>query len=118
MAAALARRLHPSWEVRSAGLQADGGTPISEHALTVLTHRGVDSSEHRSTLLTAALVDWAERIIVMTAAHERRLLQLFPAGAGKVRRLAETDLADPFMGTLEDYEECAEAIEAALHGLD
>lgn len=83
--------------------------------MTVLTHRGVDSSAHRSTLLTQELVDWADRIIVMTDAHARRLTSLF--GASKVQRLAESDLADPFMGTLEDYEECAEAIEAALHGL-
>lgn len=117
MAAALARRLHPSWEVRSAGLQADAGSAISDHALTVLERRGLPAGEHRSTLLTRELVEWADRIIVMTDAHERRLTQLFHPPAGKVRRLADTDLADPFMGELEDYEECASAIETALKGL-
>jgi len=118
MAAALARSMHPSWEVRSAGLQADEGAPISEQAAAVLESRGLDGSTHQATQVSRELVEWADRVLVMTDAHERRLTSLYKPAPGKVRRLGDGDLKDPFLGTREDYEECATAIEAALKELE
>ena len=113
MAAALLRRLHPDWEVRSAGLAANAGQTASEHAVTVMKTRGLDLSEHRSAVVDRNLLEWADRVLCMTRAHERRLVAQFPEVAGKIGTVAE-EVQDPYGGRLEDYEASASQLERLL----
>ena len=111
MAAALATSLFPTWEVRSAGLAADVGAPMSPHAQAALAARGLDGSAHRSTQVTPEMVEWADRVLVMTEAHRRRL------PGDHVSLLAATDVVDPYGGSLADYERCLAALDKALTSL-
>ena len=110
-----------SVDVRSAGVSALAGTPASSGSLDVAARHGLDLSAHRSRDLDAALIDWADLILVMSPGHLVRLAQL--GGAGKAALLdafAEGDegvedvgggVPDPFGGDDEAYEETYRTLE-------
>ncbi|WP_127488807.1 low molecular weight protein arginine phosphatase [Paenibacillus ehimensis] len=149
-------------EVRSAGVAAQDGTPISEHAAFVLKSNGCIGPQ-RSAALSQSTVEWADLILTMTSAHKRYTIQRFPetvdkihtlkeyveadsAAAAKIaeverlmtdiqlkqalakpvtdeersrivtlqRELPNPDIADPFGGSLQQYESCAAEIHACL----
>lgn len=149
-------------EVQSAGVAAQDGTPISEHAANVLKANGC-TGPLRSAALSQSTVEWADLILTMTSAHKRYAIQRFPdavdkihtlkeyveadsAAAAKIaeveslmtdiqlkqalaepvtdeerfriaalqRELPNPDIADPFGGSLQEYEDCAAEIHACL----
>lgn len=75
-------------EVRSAGVSAYPGTPISDHAASVLSMKG-SSGPSESTLLSQSLVDWADLVLTMTSSHKRHTIQLYPEAVDKVYTLKE-----------------------------
>jgi len=128
MAAALLNRL---WEqastgreltVLSAGTGAMAGQPASMHAVTAMGNRGLDLANHQSTVLAASMAEGADLILTMTARHKEHILQKWPALAGRTYSLGEyagnvSDVADPFGGTLDDYESTARELELALQAV-
>jgi protein-tyrosine-phosphatase len=99
-------------EVRSAGVGAMDGSPVSEGARRVAADRGLDLSEHRATFLTRSLVDSADLVLTMSAGHLVRVLELgaadrmamitaFAAGGDEGAR-AE-GVPDPIGGPDEEY---------------
>jgi len=96
-------------DVRSAGLMTVDGLPMSEHAKTLVTRHDLPHTPF-SHALTAKDVEWADLILTMTTSHEQMLHQMFPESKEKVMTLKrfvgeETfDVADPFGGSLEQYE--------------
>ena len=149
-------------EVRSAGVAAVDGLPMSDHSLSVLRERGWDGS-FASRRVTAELAAWADVILTMTMSHKRQLVQRFPEAVDKTftlkeyaafadaaeadrerelqRRKSEAyvklaigqpltdeerqllrdddlsgkyDIADPFGGSRQEYEETAREIESLL----
>src|SRR3954463_2986971 len=54
--------------VHSAGL-LEGGLPMTDETLQVLTRRGIDGAVHQSRQLTPALVRAADLVIAMTRRH-------------------------------------------------
>lgn len=119
LAAALAerelRRLGWRLEVRSAGVAAMAGSSASEGSLRAGERHGLDLSGHRSRPVDAALLDWADLVLVMSPGHLLRLAEL--GGAGKAALLdafahgeesgegAGSGVPDPFGGDDQDYEE-------------
>ena len=80
---------------------------------------GVDIRKHRSRVITEAIVDEAELILVMTHHHGEALRAEFPARARRVHLFSEMvgsnyDIEDPVGGTMLDYEETAQEIEAII----
>lgn len=63
--------------VQSAGL-LQGGSPASEHSVTLLEARGLDLSAHRSQTLTAELLRRATLILGMAREHVREAVVLAP----------------------------------------
>lgn len=120
MAAFLGRRmLGEGIEVRSAGVGASSGTPASNHAQFVVADRGGDLSGHLSRPLDTALLERADLVLTMTRQHRAAVLGLASDRQDDVFTLAtmageDTDVADPFGGTLEDYERTFEQIERLL----
>jgi protein-tyrosine phosphatase len=116
MAAALFNRLNTlaDWSAESAGLAALPGEPASLMVQTVLLDgHGIDLSAHRARLAEADLVAGASHVLTMTENQRNSLRRIFPEHAAKIQSLGEmagepgTAVADPFGGSLEDYEETA-----------
>lgn len=75
-------------EVRSAGVSAYPGSPISDHAASVLAEKG-GLGPSASTLLSQELIEWADLVLTMTSSHKRHTIQLYPEAVDKVYTLKE-----------------------------
>ncbi|WP_018750039.1 low molecular weight protein arginine phosphatase [Paenibacillus sanguinis] len=106
MAEALLRKLAHErgldMEVRSAGVAAVSGTPISRHAEAVLRDHGIVEA-FASTPLQADLTEWADLILTLTQGHKRHVVQMFPGTADKIYTLKE--YAEDDTRVLADLEE-------------
>ena len=120
-AAALERRDIPTGEalehrIVSAGLSAGRGSPATAESSAVAARRGVDLGDHRSTPVDRHLVESQDLILTMTSRHRDVLSGDFPHLADRIEMLdpAGGDVPDPFGGTIEEYEACAERIAGLL----
>ena len=99
MAEAMFRRLAEERgveaEVRSAGIAALPGAPMSEQAAEVLRARGIETPDFRSTELDEELVKWADLILTMTVRHKSYLIGRFPDAVEKTHTLKEFAVSDP-----------------------
>ncbi len=125
MAAALfnakARHLgeNQAYVARSAGTWALENQPASGHAITVMAQRGIDLTAHRGQIITRKLIEQAAVVIVMTGSHRDALTSEFPAARGKLHLMSELmdrtfDIADPYGGTLAEYQDCAASLEKMI----
>lgn len=110
-------------QCESAGLAAFPASPASSNAVEVMKQAGIDLSRHRASGLTAERIEKADRIIVMTASHKAAILKRCPEARPKVFLLGEFasgpsgDIADPFGGNTEVYQECFREMKSALENL-
>ena len=108
-------------EVISAGTFAGNGEPASAAAVQALREQGVDLSSHRSTPLTLALLQDADLIITLTAAHRRHVGAMSPTALARTRDLMSFgeggDVGDPFGGGTATYEDCFRAMRPGLDAL-
>ncbi|CAM3458520.1 low molecular weight protein arginine phosphatase [Marinicrinis lubricantis] len=158
----LAKHRNLQIEVRSAGVAAANGIPMSEHTRTILERKGIREMHH-SKPLSPDWIDWADLVLTMTMHHKQSLAAQYPHAVDKLYALKEYvkqtpeqlealnrfnaweaelqmklamgqnvteedlehllalqnelgsyDVADPFGGSLNDYEQAAEEIEQAL----
>jgi len=120
----IAARGLDGWRALSAGLMPSVGAPAAAHAQTAMQSRGAELQAHRARRLAEPYVQAADRIVVMTAALKDIITAMYPSARSKVQTLAEWagetgDIADPFGGSLADYERCADDIEhKIMHALD
>ncbi len=97
-------------EVSSAGLAAYPGDEVSENSVNAAKKYGVDISAHRSRRINEYMLE-SGVFVCMTASHAEALKpyltenRLFILGNG---------IADPYGGTQEVYDRCAEEINSAL----
>jgi protein arginine phosphatase len=125
MAAALARSelAQREWhhvQVASAGTGALAGSPASEHVPVVLGELGIELEPHEAAELTAELVEWADSILVMSAAHLHAVEAL--GGQDKVSLVtaflpgdaAGEPIADPIGGPVETYRETRDQLRRAV----
>jgi protein-tyrosine-phosphatase len=75
-------------EVRSAGISASSGSPISDNAATLLHERGSTHSISSSSL-TKALLEWSDVVLTMTSSHKQHAIQRFPEFVDKVYTMKE-----------------------------
>jgi len=100
--------------VASAGLGALVGEPASEHAVSLMSERGIDITAHRARQLAPELIKDSDLILVMESAHRRVIDANEPTARGKVYRLGEwQDLEIP-----DPYRKPRDAFEAALELID
>jgi protein-tyrosine-phosphatase len=106
--------------VLSAGIAVWSDSPASEQAIEVMKHQGIDLTKHRSRALTPELVRAADLILTMTDSHKRAVLTMTPDAQGKVHTVwqfaegIDGDIADPFGGSVERYQICADEINSQL----
>ncbi|MFE5324175.1 low molecular weight protein arginine phosphatase [Paenibacillus sp. NPDC056579] len=99
MAEGLMRRLlaeHqlPHIEVRSAGVSAMDGAPVSRHAAAILKETGSDCSMSSSTL-SRSLIEWADIVLTMTSGHKQHAIGRYPEFIDKIYTLKEYVDDDP-----------------------
>jgi protein-tyrosine phosphatase len=104
------------------------GNPVDPRARAVLAEHGYPTgSGHRARQVTAADVGARDLVLAMTTRHARVLRDL---GGDSVVRMYRSfdpaaeglpehrlDIADPWYGGPEDFEECLAEIEAAADGV-
>jgi protein-tyrosine-phosphatase/tRNA A37 threonylcarbamoyladenosine synthetase subunit TsaC/SUA5/YrdC len=102
--------------VASAGLAAWAGGPASAGAVEAAAELGGELRGHGSQPLSESLVQQADVILTMTAAHRAALLAQYPEAGGRVVMLSpdRRDVIDPIGGSLETYRSCARQIQAHL----
>ncbi|WP_328926571.1 low molecular weight phosphotyrosine protein phosphatase [Streptomyces sp. NBC_00190] len=115
-------------EIDSAGTggwhEGDGADP---RTVAVLEAAGYEQ-DHRARQFLSSWFDRLDLVIALDAGHLRDLRALAPTprDAAKVRLLRsydpsaaadETDVPDPYYGSLDGFEECLELVEAASPGL-
>jgi len=109
--------------VQSAGVAAAAGQPAAEHAVQVLAEHGVDLTAHSAQAVTAELIEKADLILVMSAAHLFQVKDM--GGEEKVAMLTDfvdgeeagTQVDDPFGGDQEAYQRTYQQLEVAVKGL-
>ncbi|MEX2459740.1 MAG: low molecular weight protein arginine phosphatase [Paenibacillaceae bacterium] len=74
--------------IRSAGIAASQGAPLSRHAATILANKGI-GVRHNSQSTTAKLLTWADLILTMTVNHKRAMIQSYPQALDKIHLLKE-----------------------------
>ncbi len=104
----------------SAGLMAVAGMPASSQAIAALAELGIDLLPHRTKPFRPDMVDKADLVLAMTAAHRQWILDRLPTAAGKVFTLGEfaglegKDIRDPFGGSREQYVATRDDLSAVL----
>lgn len=112
MAAAILKSKNlPNISVKSSGIYAYEGEPMSNYAQMTLAQKEIPAVHH-SSKVNAQNIDWADLILTMTTAHKALLVQLFPDATNKIYSLNEyvsphdaKDVIDPFGGDLITYEQ-------------
>ncbi len=101
--------------VRSAGLYATDGAPISSNSLNLLQEHGMPVTP-MSRRFTEQDLEWADLILTMTAAHRDMLRIAAPKDSSKIMTLkeytgaAQSDVQDPYGGNPEVYQQTFEEL--------
>ena len=95
--------------VRSAGIHAQDGRPISLNAKTLIEEANMPYTPWSRAISSEGL-EWADVVLTMTGAHKMELLYHFPTMREKTFTLKgfvelelDGDVQDPFGGNLETY---------------
>jgi len=112
MAEAIFKRLSNTddYEVCSRGLVVLFPEPLNPKAEIVLKKHDLELNNHVARGLRASDIDDDTLILTMTAAHQKKVFELFP-DAKEVYTIKEFagemgDVIDPYGGSLVDYEDC------------
>ena len=112
-----ALRGHEEYTVESAGLGALVDEPAGEHAVALMSERGIDISSHRARQLQPELVNKADLILVMESGHKKAIETADVTVRGKVFRLGETsdrDIVDPYRRSRAVFEDVLEDIDEGI----
>lgn len=109
--------------VISAGLQGIEGAPASFGGKKALEAIGLSGEDHVSQGVSRDLVEKADKILTMTTSHENALKMHFHEIDdidNKVMTLTyfitgeKGDIPDPYMGSLEIYEQCRDHLKSLI----
>ena len=128
MAEALLRAALPEgsgWRVASAGTDTVDGFGASSYALDAMAERGLDLQPHRSQLLTDKLVSLSAVIVTMTQHHAQLVGTWFSGCRDRIHLMRsfdpdaprQSDVCDPFGGTMADYRDCCALLQKSIPGL-
>lgn len=99
MAQALLQRALPTCEIRSAGLAPPEGAAAHPRVIALMSGEGHELRGHRARTVDAALVEWADLVLVMDLEQRDEIERRFPQARGRVYRIGEfiqADVPDPF----------------------
>lgn len=97
---------------KSAGLGASEGDGMNRNAIETLKNMGITDFSHTAIPLTVDIANEADEIYCMGKIHK---YMLDNAGfADKTFLLGDEDIPDPYGGTVDIYERCAEKIRGCI----
>jgi len=105
--------------IESAGLETSFGKVAHPLAQLVGTQGGLLLSQHATQQLHKEQIERADMILVMEWRQRRRMIKLYPQARQKVFLLRQfydqsvREVADPYSGTLEDFQTCFSMIKQA-----
>ncbi len=107
------------WTVGSAGTWALDARPASQFSMDVMAAWGMDITTHRARLVNEELIAGADLVLCMELGHVEALRVEFPRHANRVYLLSEMinrqfTVADPYGGSLGDYERMAVEVERLI----
>lgn len=111
MAEGIFKTLCPDYEVYSAGLNTVFGINASENAVIAAKKYGADISSHVSRPLSKELMMASDLFVCLSHSHAMQLTPI--VGEGRVYVLNK-GISDPYGGSYEVYEKCAEEIYEGL----
>lgn len=129
MAEGLLRHLLPTplknqVRVSSAGTYALHGNQPAPHAVEVMTRLGIDISAHRARMVTSEMLRRVDLSLAMEKNHLDALRTMRMFGKSNARMLTafspgeeQPDVADPYGGPPEMYQESLDAIRPAVEGV-
>lgn len=94
------------FNVNSFGFAAVDGTPASENAVIAMQNRGIDISSHKSYKISANIIASADYIFCMS----EYIYSIVVVAAPEKTFLFGGGIEDPYGGSVEDYERCADII--------
>lgn len=102
-------------DVKSAGIWAVHGEPVTEETVAVLQELGIDAKLHRSKPLNWDLLDWADLILTMEDWQKRQILAKVPEANGKIFTLPEFvgedgEVPDPYGTARHAYRQVRDQI--------
>ncbi len=110
--------------VRSAGIYAQNGLPISTNAKTLIEEADMPHTPFSRAVLSEDL-EWADVVLTMTEAHKAELLYRYPEVKQKTFTLkgfvklgSSGDVHDPFGGTLETYRQTFDELSRIIDVLE
>lgn len=101
-------------ECQSCGLGAFNGDSASPLAIEAAKEHGADISAHRSRQINQYIFDETSLMVCMTARHKQAVMTLNPKFKIVV---PEPEISDPYGGSKEVYELCADQIESFVAAL-
>ncbi len=108
-------------DVISRGLSVYENAPASDNSIEAIKKYDIDLTGHKAKLLTKEEVYNADLILTMGESHKNVIISAFPDVAEKVFTIyeyafsEEKDIADPFGGNIEVYENCLDEIYTCLN---
>jgi protein-tyrosine phosphatase len=96
LAEAMLAREFPDKKVWSAGLGALVGEPADPLSVALASEQGLDLSRHRARQVNGLMCQRADLILVMEHRQRVELERRYPQVRGKVFKLSELDIDDPF----------------------
>lgn len=109
------------YEVESAGTSVYSRQPASKNAVLAMKDIGIDLTAHQSKQITREMVEEADLVLTMAAAHKQQLLSEIPDAWKKTFTLVEycsdglgADISDPFGGDLDTYLKCRDEMMQSL----
>ncbi|MBE1555713.1 low molecular weight protein arginine phosphatase [Sporosarcina limicola] len=110
--------------VRSAGIHAQNGRPISSNAQTLIQEVDMPHTPI-SRAVSSEDLEWADLILTMTGAHRSILLDMYPKVGMKtftlkefVRPDSKGDVLDPFGGNLKTYRRTFDELQELIEVLE
>jgi protein-tyrosine phosphatase len=108
--------LNDGFQVSSAGTWTPEGLPAHQKAIDAGAKFGLDLKHHKTQEVNAAMLNSADRIIVMQFSHQEAIEAEFPETQGKVvllgelARITEVEIVDPAIENFHNAEESARVI--------
>lgn len=110
--------------VRSAGIHAQEGRPISRNAKTLIEEAAMPHTP-RSRVVSSEGLEWADIVLTMTEAHKMELLYHYPSIQEKTFTLkgfvefgSDGDVQDPFGGNLDTYRQTFVELSSVMDQLE
>lgn len=104
-------------EVASCGVMCSNGNPISEMSAKALADIEIVNISHKSKMITLREILEYDYIFVMTKNHKIYLSQELNAGENVLvlgEFVGESDIADPYGGSQEDYNKCRQQLDTIV----